>query len=162
AVLLVVSLRGRFKASDRIVIAGLVLAPIVVFYLLGNRRLILPSLLIPIIAYYFIRSRRPRWQTIAILLPIAFIILATVPAARSLGAMQNTPGGALGIFEQSFEAPFQPVSQFFTGPDTEMLPAMAFEMHTLRRPGDYYFGRATVGDLLLSPVPSALVPGKPA
>lgn len=161
ATLVVIALRGKLRQRDRAIIAALVFAPVVAFYLLGNRRLILPSLLIPVIAYYFVRGRRPRWQSVAILVPVAFVILATLPFARSLGARQNTQGGALGIFEQSFEAPLKPVSQFFTGPDTAMVPALALEMDTLHRPSDYYFGRATLGDLLLSPIPSALVPGKP-
>jgi hypothetical protein len=148
-------------SRDRVLIATLMLGAVAAFYLLGNRRLILPSAATPVIAYCLYNRVRPKWRTIVIVLPVAFIILATIPFERSLGARQQTQGGAAGIFEQAFVQPFKPVGEFFTGPDTAMLPGLALEIQTLKTPSDYYYGRATIGDLLLSPIPSALVPGKP-
>ncbi len=139
----------------------LVVVPVAAFYLEGNRRLILPSVFTPLIANYLVTRRRPAWRSIVLVLPIAFLILATIPLERSLGAREYSQGGAFGIFERAFQQPFQGVATFFTQNDTEMLPALALEVQTLQKPGDYYFGRATVGDLLLSPVPSAVIPGKP-
>lgn len=153
--------RGELLPRERVIAIVLVLGAVLAFALLGNRRLILPSAGTPVIAYYLVARRRPRWRNLAIILPVAFIFLATVPLARSLGARQNTQGGLVGIFQQALTQPFQPVSTFFTGADTAMVPDLALEVQTLRRPSEYYFGRATVGDVVLSPIPSALVPGKP-
>lgn len=161
ATIIVLSRRGIMNPRERVTVAVLVGAAVLAFALLGNRRLILPSACIPLIAYYLAVGRRPRWRSIVVILPIAFIVLATIPLARSLGARQHTKGGVVGIFEQAVTQPMMPAARFFTGVDTQMIPNLALEVQTLRRPADYYFGRATVGDLLLSPVPSALVPGKP-
>ena len=44
-----------------------------------------------------------------------------------------------------------------TGYDTDMVPDLALQMRYQEATGRYWFGRATLGDLALSPVPSQLV-----
>ncbi len=161
ATIYILARNGQLVRRERLALAALVILPILAFSLLGNRRLIIPSVATPIITYYLVVQRRPRWRTLALILPVAFIILATIPFERSLGARQNTKGGATAIFENAFTQPFAPIGTFFSGIDTEMVGALALEVDTLQKPSDYYYGDATVGDLILSPVPSALVPGKP-
>jgi hypothetical protein len=161
ATIITLARRGELTTRDRVTVVILVVAAAGAFALLGNRRLILPSVAVPILVYYMCNNRRPRWRTLAIILPVAFVVLATIPFARSSGVRQQTQGGVAGVFEQSLTQPFKSVGKFFTGPDTAMVPDLALEVQALRSPSDYYFGRATIGDLLLSPIPSALVPGKP-
>lgn len=160
ATILVIALRGRPTVPQRIAIVLLIVAPLGTFFLLGNRRLILPSVLTPIIVGYMVRGQRPAWRHLAIVLPVAFIVLATIPFERSLGAREEQ-GGAVAIFDRAFKAPFEPIGEFFTSYDTAMVPDLGLEVSVLQRPSDYYFGRATIGDLLLAPIPSALIPGKP-
>jgi hypothetical protein len=157
ATILIISLRGNLAEGQRFIVILLVLIPVLAFSLLGNRRFIIPSVAIPLVTYYLVRNRRPAWWRLGVIVPVVFVILATIPFARAAGA-RRVAGGALPIFTQAFEAPFKPVEKFFTANDTEMVPALALEIENLRHPSDYFFGRATVGDLLLAPVPSALFP----
>ena len=42
-----------------------------------------------------------------------------------------------------------------------MFPALALEVRALRSPEDFFYGRATVGDVLLAPIPHIVFPSKP-
>jgi len=46
--------------------------------------------------------------------------------------------------------------KIFLGSDTEMFPALAVEIMALDAPSNFYYGAATIGDLLIAPIPSAL------
>ncbi len=88
--------------------------------------------------------------------PIAFILLATIPFARAAGARQQY-GGAVPIFRAALNEPFSVVHEFFTGPDTEMADALALELSAFDRGRiAHSHGMATLGDLAIAPVPHVL------
>ena len=158
-VLLAVGSRKLLRSEWLIVILSALL-PVVVFGLTGSRRFVIPAVAVPIVAAYLIRGRRPRWRWVAIVAVAGFLVLAVVPYARSQGARQSF-GGIAGIAKRAATHPQDVMSQFINGNDTEDLSALALEVRALRQPGDFYYGRATFGDVALAPVPSLLVPGKP-
>jgi hypothetical protein len=97
--------------------------------------------------------------TIAVI-PLAFLVVATIPFVR-WAATRSESGGLTAAFTQAVQDPGRAAGRFILGPDTAMVPALAIEMMVLKSPGDYFFGRATFGDLLLAPIPHILIPGKP-
>jgi hypothetical protein len=158
AVLYLLARGGRLTTLvERASVALLTVVPVLLFALTGVRRFILPCLLLPIIVHYLARGRRPPRRALAVLVPLAFLVFATIPYARASGAREQA-GGVLPIFVDAFSAPFTAVNRFLTEHDTEMLPDLALQMRYQETTGKYWFGRATVGDLALSPVPSQLVP----
>jgi hypothetical protein len=156
ATIFVITLRGKPTRGQLAAIIALVATPVAAFSLVGDRRFIIPCALIPIVVGYIVRLRRPSWRKLALIIPVAFIILATIPYARASGGRQ-AQGGVLPVFTRAFSAPLQPVGKFLTGTDTQMVSDLALEVESLRQSRDYYFGRATVGDLLLAPLPSHVI-----
>ncbi|WP_372791309.1 hypothetical protein [Paraconexibacter sp.] len=134
--------------------------PVLIFLLIGNRRFIVPSIVIPIVVGFLVKGRRPRRSVVLPVAVAAFLLLAIIPYARSAGAREQA-GGFLNIVTYGLSNPEKPATAFMTGYDTEMVVALAMQVESLEATGHYSFGRATVGDLLLAPVPSALFPSKP-
>ena len=157
AMLYLLARGGRLRtAAERVSIAALTIVPVALFALTGVRRFIIPCLLLPFIVHYLARGRRPPRRALFVLLPLAFLVFATIPYARASGARVQA-GGVLPIFTAAFSAPFTAVDRFMTGYDTDMVPDLALQMRYQEATGKYWFGRATLGDLALSPVPSQLV-----
>lgn len=157
ATILLIVLGPRLRRSQVYAILSLIAVPLIAFSLVGDRRFIIPSVAVPFIVYYLVRAKRPAWRNLALVVPIVFVILATIPFARSAGARE--PGkGVFDIFTKALSEPLKPIGAFFTSSDTEMIPALSLEVNTLSTPSSFYFGRATGGDLLFAPVPSAIIP----
>ena len=152
---------GRRVSKAQFMLVLLAIAfPVVVFFLIGNRRFIIPSIAIPVVAYYLAVHRRPSAKQLLLIVPIAFVVLATIPFARSSGA-QEQAGGSVPLYRQGFASPVDSWKRFITGPDTNMFSALAVEVEVLSETSDFAYGRATLGDLVLAPIPSRLFPGKP-
>jgi hypothetical protein len=155
ATVLVAARAPRIPRRD-IVLAGLLAAvPIVVFFAIGTRRFILPSLVLPVLVFFLISGKRPRARWALFVLPALFVVLATIPVARSAGAREQA-GGLVPIFQEAARQPQSSLVDFVTGLDTSMVPALAMEIEALDRTGHFARGGATVGDFFLAPVPSAL------
>jgi hypothetical protein len=148
------------RVRDRVLIVVCATFPVLYFFVVGGRRFLIPIVAITIIVRYLARERRPSWITIAVVVPVAFLLLATIILTRSAND-RNASGGITGILAHAAARPDEPVRMFFTGADTDMLPNFALEVRNLAEHGDYGLGRATLGDLVLAPVPHTLVPGKP-
>ena len=59
------------------------------------------------------------------------------------------------------DAPRQVLNPLVRGPDAEMAPALAGALIVVPEEFGYRFGGATVGDLVIRPIPRELWPGKP-
>jgi hypothetical protein len=161
AAILLLTNRSPSRLQTVLVIAA-ILFPSGIFFLIGNRRFILPALMVPLLIRYLMARKQPSRLTLAIVGPILLLAVATIPYARAQGA-REAAGGVVPIFQHAFLHPQDTLLRTFTsGDDTEMLYALALEVKTLKSPGDFAYGNATVGDLLIAPIPSAVVPSKPA
>ena len=150
----------KLSRAEWTLIAVTSLVPVILFGLTGSRRFVIPAVGVPLVALYVVRGRRPRWRWVAIAGIAAFLVLAVVPYERSQGARQNS-GGVVRIAVRAVEHPKDVMSQFINGNDTEDLSTLALEIRALPHPGDFYYGRATVGDVILAPIPTMLIPSKP-
>lgn len=160
ATLIGVFLRWRLTRLQLILVVVLIAYPSIVFYLSGDRRYVLPSVGIPIIAWMLMTKIRPGRRLLLIVGPIAFLVLATIPFIRWAEA-RNESGGVAAAFTEGLGNPVKAVDRFVLGPDTGMFSALALEVRALRTPQDFFYGRATVGDVLLAPIPHIVFPGKP-
>jgi hypothetical protein len=160
ATLLGVSNRWRLTRYQLTIITALIAYPLVVFYVSGDRRYMIPTAGVPIVAWMLMTARRPRRRLLVLVVPVTFAVLTAIPFVRWETAKDNT-GGFAAAFVQGIGDPVRAVERFILGPDTNMLPALAIEVRVLSAPADFFYGRATVGDLLLAPIPHILVAGKP-
>jgi hypothetical protein len=138
----------------------LVAFPAFVFAVDGDRRYLIPSVAVPIVSYCLSTGRRPRRTALVVTVPILFAILATIPFIRSEGGRASA-GGILPALTQSVGDIGTTWDQFMSSYDTEMIESLSVEVDVLRMPDDMYLGAATVGDLLIAPIPSAVFPDKP-
>lgn len=161
ATLLGIATRWRMTRIQLLLFGLLIAYPTAVFYLSGVRRYMLPCLLVPLAVWLLMTARRPSARLLIALVPLAFLVLATIPFVRWASTRDASAGGVAAAFVQALQNPGQAVHGFILGPDTNMLPAVALEIGVLRSPDDFYYGRATIGDLLLAPIPRLIYPEKP-
>lgn len=159
AILLGIVTRWRPTKLQLIAIVLLVAYPALVFLMAGERRYILPCIGIPVVAWLLMTNRRPGWRTLLVVGTIGLYALAVLPFARS-GGLDGTRDRTQAFID-NLAKPAVALERFVLGPDTSMVSALSREVQTLDEPGDFFYGRATVGDLLLAPVPHVLVPAKP-
>jgi hypothetical protein len=150
----------RLSRLQIVGVAALAILPAVVFFINGDRRYLLPCILVPIVAYCLSTGRRPSGKLILVLVPLAFLVLVTIPWLRT-AASRSYYGGVPAIISNNFTRPLTAWNEFITGNDTEMESALSVQLQVQGGPLDFYYGRATIGDLLLAPIPSAVFPGKP-
>lgn len=155
AAALVITQRGRLSLVDRVLLLAATCVPLLIFGFLGNRRFVIPAVLIPLVAWYLVTAVRPKWKTVIIGGAVAFLVLAAVPYARAAGA-RDQAGGFVPAMQALLKSPVELIVDRFLGShDTEMVAALAVQTEIVRQP---YWGRASVGDLLIAPIPSALFP----
>ena len=90
---------------------------------------------------------------------VAFLVLGTIPYVRAQGA--RTQQGFVSLMISGVTSPVTSAQTFISGHDTEMFPALGVEKRAIDEGMGYGLGAATVGDLVLAPVPSLVFPGKP-
>lgn len=161
ATLLGIATRWRLTRFQLLFFVVLIAYPVAMFYLSGTRRYMVPCLLVPLVTWMLMSVRRPGGRLLLALIPISFLILATIPFARWVGTRDDATGGIGTVIVQAIEDPARAVHRFILGPDTNMLPALAREVSVLTAPEDFFYGRATVGDLFLAPIPHLIFPDKP-
>lgn len=150
----------RLTRLQLIGVATLAALSALVFVINGDRRFILPCVLAPIVAYCLSLGRRPGRKLLLAVVPVAFVLLATVPWLRTAQGRAEF-GGIPKILTDSITSPLTAWNRFITLNDTEMESALSVQLQVQQGPEDFYYGRATIGDLLLAPIPSAVFPGKP-
>jgi hypothetical protein len=150
----------RLTRIQLICVSGMAVLPAIVFLINGDRRFLLPCVLVPVVAYCMVSGRRPGRKLMLAGIPLAFVFLATIPWLRTAQG-RTYPGGVPAILADSLSAPIVSWDRFITQYDTEMESALSVQLQVQTGPGDFYYGRATIGDLLLAPIPSAVFPNKP-
>lgn len=150
----------RLNRLQQGVVAALILVATAIFTINGDRRFLLPCLLVPVVALCIQTSRRPSARLLAVAIPVGFILLATAPWLRTADARAQF-GGIPSILTNVFSHPLLAWDTFITKDDTDMESALSVEIQILREPEDFYFGRATIGDLLIAPIPSSVFHDKP-
>jgi hypothetical protein len=150
----------HLSRTARILVVLLVAFPVLIFLIGGDRRFLIPSLAIPLVSYFLSTGRRPGRLVLLALVPIAFVVLATIPFIRTSGG-RDQAGGVIPAVAAAVGAPFEAWNRFMTSYDTEMIGALSVEVGVLRVPDDLFFGGATIGDLLIAPIPAGLITDKP-
>ena len=154
ATLLIINRKQEKYSLGMLVLLFLLVAiPVAYFYLFGTRRFIIPVISVPLLSYFLVRKIRPNLKTLPLVV-LAFFILSAIPFMRTSGARSQI-GGFTDQITYAFTRD-EILKNIFLGPDTEMLPAFAVEVQVLQNPGDFYYGRAVLGDILLAPFPSAI------
>lgn len=147
----------RFRLKVYITI--LVLFPVIVFLLEGERRFLIPAVGVPVVSYYLAARKQLPLKLIMLTAPAVLMILISgqfirnPPAWERVGGFVGFPGYVVSHLDELAET-------VFLRSDTEMVSVLALEMKSLQS-GGWYYGAATVGDLLLAPIPSSVFPGKP-
>jgi hypothetical protein len=159
AVVVVAATRGRLRPGEWVLCSGLVSVAVMAFLLTGSRRFIIPSVLVPVVLVFLLRGSRPRWRVLAVLGVLGFLVLGTIPYVRAEGARTNA--GFATLLLDGVTSPVASAQTFIAGHDTEMFPALGVEKRAIDDGLGYGLGAATVGDLLLAPVPSLVFPDKP-
>ena len=160
-ILVVLAGRGALSRRQKLLALTLVAIPAAIFLVCGGaRRFAIPTVAIPLVLLYLTSRRRPSLKKAAIVVPILFVALAMTPFARSAAGRQ-VEGGVVGLFVAAAQQPVFVMNVFFLGSDTEGFSALAVELDALDDASDHFFGRATVGDLVLAPIPSEVFPWKP-
>jgi hypothetical protein len=138
-----------------LIIAAAVIPPAA----LGTRRFLLPCLLAALIA-----TVRPRFDRlvnlrIAVGSVLGFVALAVVPFVRSAGS-RNPGTGLVGasrdyISEVGVGGAVEP---YFLSYDTEMFNYVSYLAPRLGTDFPYGYGRGTIVDFMLNPLPASLTP----
>ncbi len=154
--ILIILVTGNRKLTVRtsMIVLVLIMLTATWFSLTGARRFIIPSIFIPLLTFLFIRKIRPKLKLIMIGLPL-FFVLSAVPYMRHEES-RNQIGGIEDQVMYAFTA-HNTLQKIYLGGDTEMLPVFAVEVKALDSPNKFYYGAATLGDLFIAPIPSALI-----
>lgn len=111
-------------------------------------------------AYYYLRrGKRPGLASAAIILVASFLGITFFRDVRTQSVREEQ--GATSILATSLSDPGEAVHRLLAGADTEMAGMFALQMQVVPSEHPYQLGRATMGDLLIRPVPRALWPEKP-
>jgi hypothetical protein len=122
----------------------------------GNRIFLLSLIGGMVVFAYAHRGTRPRIAFICALLVVGLFVSNALinfryPESRHIGA----------ILRGLATTPLQVLPPLTEGPDAEMAPALAGALLVIPDDLHYRYGSATVGDLLLRPIPRQLWSGKP-
>ena len=110
------------------------------------------------VVFVFLRmARRPGVLVICLALAAALVASRVVLEVRDPETRRDVPT----VVRSIVAAPGRALSPLYRGPDAEMAPALAGALTAIPDPLGYRFGGATVGDLVLRPVPREVWAGKP-
>ena len=110
------------------------------------------------VVFVFLRmARRPGMLAICLALAVALFASRVVLEVRDPETRRDVPT----VLRSIVTAPDRALSPLYRGPDAEMAPALAGALTVIPDPLGYRFGGATVGDLVLRPVPRELWADKP-
>lgn len=125
----------------------------------GTRRFLIPALLAALMAATFRDWRKFLGVPLAFLALAGFIALAIFPFVRSAGSRTGS-SDLLGAMVEYFEAEglVGSLEGFFLSYDTEMFNYVSYLVPRLGDSIPFGMGRGTIGDILLTPLPSALAP----
>lgn len=147
----------RLTAREKMFYWGAIAATTVPASSLGGRRFLIPCLLVALIAVVYGRWARPVTLPMAGFSAAALFILAAIPFVRSSGARRGSTDlvGALGDYFGATGL-MGTLKSFFVSYDTEGFEYVAYVVPRIGSSLSYGYGRGTVGDLLLNPLPVSL------
>lgn len=123
----------------------------------GNRLALLVYVGGAVVFVYLRRARRPGLATLA-----AGVVVALVGSYFFLTLRDpDSRAHALRTVERVTSNPTRLFRPIVRGADAEMAPALAGALTVIPERLDYRFGGATLGDLVIRPIPRQLWPGKP-
>lgn len=126
----------------------------------GSRSLLLPLFASPWIAFYLLREARPRGRTLVSIGLVALLASALIFQTRDTIERQRT-GGVAAAASRLLHNPVQAAAPILSGGDAAEEPALAVALTVVPEQSGYSYGRATLGDFLIRPIPKGLWPGKP-
>jgi hypothetical protein len=124
----------------------------------GNRTALLLLLGALFVFYFLARRKRPALVLSLVVILVGFFAVSVLRDTRTASIRQQ--GLAHGVLS-AFESPGEQVKLLFQGGDTSMAPAFALETQVVPAGLGYRYGGATVGDLVIRPIPHILWKGKP-
>lgn len=160
SILYVITTRGRMSIWKRFGVALVILMPFTLDLSTGSRRFLIPTVVLPVLVYYLRERRRPSLLQFVVIVPLAFLLLAGLPSFRTASARQQS-GGLGSAIVQHVTSPAGTAKKFLVGNDNEMFSALVSEVGVLKGPDDFSYGGATLGNMLLAPIPHIVFPGKP-
>jgi hypothetical protein len=120
----------------------------------GGRRFLVPCLLVALLAVVYPRWWRPVTAPMVLFSGAALLVLAAIPYVRSAGARTDRTDfvGALGDYlgQAGIGGTFK---SLFLSYDTDSFGYVSFVEPRLGGSLPYGYGRSTVGDLLVNPLP---------
>jgi hypothetical protein len=121
-------------------------------------RLYLLVLVGGMVVFPYLRARRrPGVVAFAVGLAVALVVSYAVLQFRT----PETRSGFVGVLDSLISAPTQVLQPVVDGPDAEMAPALAGALSVIPSDLGYRYGAATIGDLVLRPIPRQLWSRKP-
>ena len=126
---------------------------------LGSRRFLIPSVLAALLGAVAPVWRRVISVRMVALAFVGFVALTIIPFVRSSGSRTGRTDllGAMGDYFGT-QGLGGTLENFFLSYDTEMFNYIAFLATRLGTTIEYGWGRGTVGELLLSPIPASIAP----
>ena len=125
----------------------------------GDRMMLL-VLVGSLVTYYYLRTgKRPAAASVVVILIAVFLGITFLRDVRTQSVREEQ--GAVSILATSLSNPGDAFHRLLLGPDTDMAAMFALEMQVVPSERPYQLGRATVGDLIIRPIPRVLWPGKP-
>ncbi|MET4899398.1 O-antigen ligase [Paenarthrobacter sp. CC6] len=153
--------KNAITRKEWLILSAAPLISVMALSQLGNRRFLIPAILIPVVVALIRKPVRVKFSHIAAAI-VAFLMLAIIPMVRSAGARIKGEGlleASWRYFQsEGLQGVLTPV---FASYDTEMLDYIAIISHPLGNAIPYGFGRGTVLEFLLRPLPSG-ISGEPA
>jgi hypothetical protein len=126
---------------------------------LGTRRFIIPTVIAALIGMSYKKWGRRFSPAVVVAAMFAFIILAIFPFVRSAGSRTGDAGlirSVITYFENNGLSGV--LDGFFLSYDTEMFNYVSYLVPRLGNGLEFGYGRGTLGDALLAPLPAVLAP----
>jgi hypothetical protein len=140
---------------ERVAFAAVVIASLVPPMALGNRRFLLPSLIAASIAVMLPKFDRRVPLRAAAAGAVVFVLLISIPFARSTGAVGNTSTiGGVGTYLGN-DGIGGAVQRYFLSFDTEMFGYVSYLDTRLGSEIPYGYGKWFAVDSVLAPLPSS-------
>lgn len=125
----------------------------------GSRGSLLPLVGGFVVYFYSTRRKRPSGAAIVVGICVALTVSSFLLATRNTNVREQV--GFSGAVSQIVTQPQSIFEPLYRGQDAAEAPALASALTVIPEQVHHTYGRGTLGDVLLRPVPRAIWPGKP-
>jgi hypothetical protein len=152
---------GHARRDRRVLVLGAAMGALLVVRAApgGDRIMLLPFVGGAVVYWYVTRQRRPGFLLLALAATAALAGSAVLLGIRDASTREQR--GLAPVVMDVLTDPAKIVAPLTTGGDNEMAPALAAVMGAMPERIPHTWGMATLGDLVIRPIPRALWPGKP-